>query len=498
MNQFHAVGGRYSKEERWVGLDYATSFMSHPEHLESILAHELVHSVIANDTDFGQASFVVFALKDDFKHVSRNDARRFEQLLFGAQDFVQEGLATFMQIGRLRKLIGRQKALRWAQEHLPPYYLEMLNAMDFVQDMSNKNRDHFTRKMSALTMIQGFRQQAAPLDLLRSPAALEKYLENDDVNPDVRLEKLLAMLRIKPWAITKPPEEIARLAGITFFEVATKKEIAEFQTYVASFTGKPHTFLPEDIGDSKEPSALLDQARDSLLVTNLNLGLESNPQLIIKPEDFLYYADVYDTVFINYHDESWKLRQAASAMMGQDADVAMIGLTKTGEKYATYFSKENAAKALNTELKDVTAVVKWGGYSIEKNRFIWSDTARSPDVVLYNSPTNMRDTLNQHMEQDKTIKLKHLHIGATTDHPLQNIMVIKDGLWPLHLTSDFGAARISEVVKTIEAKSSLINHDDLREHKRDINNALVLMGLMRSVDWVGTMIAQDTLIMRKD
>lgn len=496
-SQFHAVGGLYSKEERWVGLDYATSFMKDAAIVESIVAHELSHAIIAG-TDYGQASFVVFNLVDKFGHVPINEAKEIASSIFDSQVLTQEGLATFMQVGRLRARIGKTKALEWAQANLPKSYTDKLAEFAHIHKASKSHREHFMTKASALAMTNGFRQHAAGLDLLASTSSLNEYLADPNNSPDARLRKILELLRHKPWAITKSLEEIANLAGIAYFEPATKEEIAAFQTYVVKLTGDSYEFLPQDIGDPVAPDLEIQRAAESLFVTNLNLQLAESSELLMKREDFVFYADVVDTVFVNYIDETWDKRDLVMWAIGEAPDVSLVSFTKTGEKYVFYCSKATAAQILNEEFKDATLVVKWGGYSIEKDGVIWSGDARPPDIVLYNTPTHLQETFSKHLEADPDVKFRHLHIGTTLDHPLQSLMATIEGKTPLHLVSDFGNARISKAVELLKKNSSLLQHDELRAHGKHINNTLTMLGLLRQVDWVETMIDQKDLIMRKD
>lgn len=496
MSQFHAVGGQYDPLEQWVGLDYATAFMREPIYIEGIIAHEFSHAVIAA-TDYGQASFVIFALVGEFNHVTADEANAMERAIFYSQDFVQEGLSTLMQASRLRFLSTKRHAKEWVHIHSPKYYTDMFQRLDFVMDMSKSYRDLFMMTSHMLAMTNGFRQNAARMDLLKDRETLEEYLADPDNDPNLRLDRIVEAARKHHWLVTRPIEEICEISGITFYETATKEEVANFQTYVASHTETPHIFLPSDIGDPAVGDATLQKARDNLLVTNLNLGLAENGELLNSVAEFLHYADVITTIFVSYHDTSWKPRAAVRQLIGEDPDVALIAFTKTGEKYFVYCSKSTAAGIINNELQETTLVVKWGGYSASDNRFIWSSTARPPDVVLYNSPPDMYLTFKEVIDANESIEFRHLHVGATENHPLHNLFVIKEGVPVIHMVSDFGGVRIAEVVALLGQRSSVLSHGDLRRLKVHINNALVLFGLLRSIDWVETMIAQ-TLVMRTD
>lgn len=497
MSEFHAVGGRYDINEKWIGIDYANSFMQYPEHVEAVVTHEAVHAIIAG-TDYGQASHIVFRSRAHFQHVNNQEALRMEQLIFFSQDFVQEGLATYMQIARLARIKGKRYALEWADQHLPTSYKVKFEKLKFLFGMSQRYKDMFTSKAYRIAMDNNFQQDAPRLELLKDTTTLEQYLLTKDHSPNLRLEALVDAVSLNNWLATKSIPEIAEKAGLPLYDVASKEEGAAFSTYVANLTDKPYTFKAEDVGDPIPYEQLREEAMDSLIVTNLNLNLSENSELLLNKDDFLFYADVLDSVFVNYHDETWSERELIKSAIGEYPDLALVGFTKSGEKYAFYCSKETAISLFTNELKDVTLVVKWGGYSLEHHAFIWSSEARQPNVVWYNSPNHIKDTLGQYVKDHPDVSLQRLHIGATQDHPLQTLFVIEDGSNVLHVVNDFGNVRISKAVDAISKNSTIMEATELRKIKQHINNFLVLQGMLRKIDWVETMIVQNELKYRTD
>lgn len=497
MSEFHVVGGKYDINDKWIGIDFANSFLQHPEQLEAIVIHETVHAIIAG-TDYGQASHVIFRSSKHFQHLSKQESSSIEKLIFFSQDFVQEGLATYMQMAHIVRVKDRAYARDWADQHLPVDYKKKLKRLEFLFKMSKRYRDMFTNKAYRIAMDNGFQQDAPKFDLLKNPEQLKGYLQDTRHNPNLRLEALIETISLNQWLVTKSPLEIAEKAGLELHDVATKQEGAAFATYVASLTDKPRTFRAKDIGDPLPDESLREQALDSLMVTNLNLNLAENSEVLFNKKDFLYYADVIDSVFVNYHDETWSKRQTIREVINENPDLALIAFTKTGEKYTFYCSKETATSIFANELRDASLMVKWGGYAIEKNRFIWSDEARPPDVIWYNSPKHIKQTFEAYVQKHPGARLRRLHISATQDHPLQTLFILEESYNTLHVANDFGNVRIAKAIGVISKNSIIIESSELRPIKQHINNFFVQQGMHRTVDWVETMIVQNGLILRTE
>ena len=65
MHWFDLNLGQYDLAERWVGLDYKELFLD-PVLADITYAHEVSHAVMALQSDFGQATNVIFKLQDSF------------------------------------------------------------------------------------------------------------------------------------------------------------------------------------------------------------------------------------------------------------------------------------------------------------------------------------------------------------------------------------------------------------------------------------------------
>jgi hypothetical protein len=131
MHWFDTNLGQYDLAERWVGLDYKELFLD-PVLADITYAHEVIHAVLAMQTDFGQFTNVFFRLQDNFKRLQPSEINLILKLLFQSQDKVQEGFATFMEISMLRSRTSKQNALAWADANLPNSYKKYLEPFTFV------------------------------------------------------------------------------------------------------------------------------------------------------------------------------------------------------------------------------------------------------------------------------------------------------------------------------------------------------------------------------
>ncbi len=494
---FHTVLGKYDISHGWVGLDYSKLFLD-PLQAELTLSHEMVHSVIAMTTDYGQATKVILTLIDDFTHLNDDEKDEIGTLFANSQRTVQEGFATLMELSRLRKLTNKNYALDWAKTHFPDEYLEWFGKLKFAFDLSQQYRDFFIEKISHLVMQTGIRKTMQQENLLSEPEKLKHYLSQVDNNPDLRLEKVIETLRYKSWLVTKQIPEIAAACGIRYFEPATKAEVAEFLTYATSFTNNPRKFSQQDIGDSPKGVEAFNQAAQNMIIANMNFNLAESAITLFDMKDFLFHSDKMEILFVNPNDSKWKHRATVKAISGTEPEVSLAGFYKTGEKYITVTSKENAVELLNNQLKSITMMVKWGGYDIVSDRLIWSDTARLPDVVVYNTVQEMMLGFQVLLEKRPDVKFHHLHAGAGEDHPLQTLIAKIDDRVPIHIVNTFGNRSISELLQIIKPHSSVFSNDELRSQKRHLNNILSLwMGLHWEVDWIETMIDKENLVKRQ-
>ncbi len=494
-NWFHEVRGKYDIADRWIGIDYGKSFLD-PQVANLALAHESCHGVIAM-TEFGQATYVVYRLMDEFKHLSPDEKKEMSQLLYGSQIFVQEGLATFLQVSQLRKATDSKNALLWAQNELPSDYFERLQKLLFAFTWSQGYRDFFTSKLCDLSMETGIRKVAPKLDLFGSVEKLKTYLSQEDNNPDIRMEKVISILKYKPWLVTKSLPEIAQASGITYHDFSSKEDVANFLNYFARFTDSKRVFTPADIGDTPKGAEAFKSVAQNMVVANMNVQFAGNSMALFTLDDFLHYADKMNIIFVNPNDET-KHRELIKAISGHEPEINIAGICRTGEKYITSTSKDKASEILNNALFHVSMMVKWGGYNIIKDKLIWSDEVRSPDLVVYNTTNQMLGAIKKLLEENSAIKLSYIHIGATEGHPLQTLIIKIKGRTSLHLVNTFGNKGIIEILNTIKGKSKKITDEEFRSDKKHLNNLFSFwMGLHWEIDWVETMLDKKKLIFRK-
>lgn len=480
-----------------IGLDYGKLFLD-PTQAHLTLAHEVTHGVLAMTTDFGQATNVILKLIEDFTYLDDHQRNEIGASLVQSQKFVQEGFATFMEISQLRKFTDRNHALNWAEQNLPEDYLERFNKLSFALDLSKGYRDFFTAKISHLAMETGIRKVLSEQNLLQNPERLKNYLSETNNNPNARLEKIIDTLKYKTWLVTKSIPEIAKACDVIYFEPATKEEVARFLTYLTGFTKNQKVFQPSEIGDTPQGSDAFKQAAQNMIVANMNLNLAETAMALFKLGDFLHYAGKMEIIFVNLHDENWKHKDLVKFVSGTDPEISIGGFLRTGEKFLTVTSKEKAAELLNDQLRQVTMMVKWGGFNLVKRSLMWSNDARLPDIVVYNTTQDMAQRFGEFLKSKPESKFIHLHAGASENHPLQTLIVKIEGTTPIHIVNAYGNKGISEVITMIKDRSRVMSDNELRAIKKHVNNILSLwMGLHWEVDWVESMLDKKTLIFRK-
>ena len=383
MNNWYTnYKGRYNIEDAWVGIDYGKHLYD-PLGAELTYIHEITHYVIANSTDFGLATKDISNLLPKIDSLNFNEEKRIAMAVKNSQDQVQEGFATFVELNILRKRTNRPTALEWANNNFPPKYLDYFENLKPVFYFSETYRDHFLTKVPLLSMNIGFRKNAPSLKLLNNPERIESFLRHPNTNPNMRLTKIISLIEKKPYLVLKPIEELAELAGISYFEDATKGEVAVFLNYLLLRTGQEAKLTEDDIQDSSDKNHLLDAA-DEVIVGNLNLNLKETSEVLFDVKDFVYYADEVDTIFVNKHGEDWRHNDLLTSITGRNPEIGLIAISKFGEKYIYTTTMNESVSLLNNEFKDATLFVKWGGYDPITDRFIWYNEERGIEIVWYN------------------------------------------------------------------------------------------------------------------
>lgn len=488
---FHLLKGKYDIAQKTMAIDFAKLMGSSLE-AQLTLFHESTHGLLAAETDFGQATHIFYKLIDFFTHVDSDKVAEMTEQLYITQVFTQEGFATLMQYIQAKNKVGRAGADKWMSElsYKNPQCHSYLQKLVFVSSLGLSYREFFTKKISSLAMETGIRRQAQQQDIFRNPEALKQYFADEDNIPDKRLEKIIGVLRYKTWLVTKPIPEIAASCGVRYNDPSTKEEVAEYMSYLTSLTDKPHTYISSDIKETPQGNETLQELYENMMVANINVKFD--PSEFLKIQDFLHYADKYEIVLAVLNDDV-KHWEFAKQMYEEEPEVIIYGFLGNGEKYVTVVAKSTAEKVLNNELKDATLAVKWGGYNAKENKHIWSDSVRVPNLVIYNTPAQLKATLEAIRSAKPDWSYKHLHAGAMEDHPFQSLFVKIDKFNPFHVVNHFGNKSILNVLDVIREKSVVMENDYLLENKKHINNLMAFwMGLYWEVDWVKTMIDADT------
>lgn len=332
---------------------------------------------------------------------------------------------------------------------------------------------------------------------LCSVEKLKNYLSQEDNNPDLRMEKVINVLKYKPWLVTKSPSEIAQASGITYHDFSSKEEVANFLNYLVKFTGSKQIFTVAEIGDTPKGAEAFKSVAENMIVANMNVQFADNSVALFNLDDFLHYADKMELIFVS-PNEGMEHQEFIKMISGHEPEINIAGVYRTGEKYITSTSKTKASEILNNQLSHASMMVKWGGYDIIKDKLIWSDEARIPELVVYNTTKQMLEVFKRLIEKNPAVKLSYIHIGATEGHPLQTLIIKIEGRISLHLVNTFGNKGIVEVLNMIKGKSRKLTDREFRADKKHLNNLFSFwMGLHWEIDWVETMLDKKKLIFRK-
>lgn len=489
MEWSHTALGKFDIAEQWIGLDFRTLFLD-PVRADTTLVHEVTHSLISRTTEMGQATQNIFFFYKKFKHLTNEQQDEVAAALVSSQTFVQEGFATFMEMQSLRQNTSWENAMA-AKLDMHPDYLARFEKMEFVYDKPHKQRERFTQKISRLVMQNGMRRDAQRLDLLRLPAKLQTYLANPDNNPSMRLEKVLATIKANDRILIKKPRQIAKIAGIKYHEPTTSQEICDYVNYLLGLAGLPQDYGLDLVGKTVAHNALTDSF-DNVLVSNMNLQLAENGNMLWKAEDMDYEAQYAHAVFAVYHTPN-EASDFLEPHMGRKFEVSLIMFKNSGEKYLAATTKEHAEQLLLNQLKDATLITKWGICNPVDSSFTITDK-RKPDLINYNRPIDMLMTFEQTSVAIK--KYEYIHIGAMQDHPYQLLLVKVNGHDTIHYVNGFGNVGISKVIEFMEPKAHNLKPKELENHTKAINDGLAMMGLPWDVDWVKTMISQKQMFRR--
>ncbi len=492
MDSWHALTlGKYDPQNRYIGLDFRRLFLD-PLKAHATMAHESSHAVMSN-YDFGQAARNIFNVLSHAEHLTEEQKEAIRRALMEEQFFVQEGLATFMEIGHLAYTKGNSFALDWAEKHLNPDYKKRFDQVRHAAEcppafaptfdvfaLSNRYRGSYIAKLGEIALETGLRQDLVEQDLLRDGSRLVEYLQQPENNPNARLWALMKVIRCKPWLLIKSTEEIARAAGVRFRPFATSQQVADFLTYITSFTRNPRKFLASDIKETGTGEQQFLEAMESAVIGNINLDLHLTAEKLRDPADLLHYADVIDVVFVS--------QTIILHHTGQIPIIHLLAFRKTGEKYIIHLPREEAIEILNTNLKNATMLIKQGGFDLNANQGTVSPALRHPEIVLYNRPQDLNVPLADFVTRNPAAAFSYGYMGATADHPFQTIIVKVADQYPLHIANGFWNKHIDQVIDTMGVGAIAMKRADMGALSRPINDFLSVMGLPWDIDWVKTML----------
>jgi hypothetical protein len=485
--------GQYNIEERWIGLDYKELFLD-PILADITLTHEASHYFTAIQTDFGQATNIIFRLKDALTKISKSQVSYLLWLLFKAQENVQEGFATFREVSRLRNLTTNEYALNYANNSLPEKYKQYLSPLNFAFDFSDEDRNAFLSKVNWLAMETGIRKALKEENLLTDLIKFENYLVDSNNNPNARLLRLCNTLKNNPSLLRNDNRTIALASNIIYFEPAIKEEVASFLNYVTSFTNNPQNFSAENIGDPLLSEDVLKRMSENMIIANLNLKFAEKSTVFFNIDEFLTNVNDIEVIFLTIHDKSWEYTDLVEYMENEKPEISIAAFNKNGESFLTITSKNRAEKILNVELRDVTILVKWGGFDPIKNKFTWSKKARIPELVIYNTIRNFQERINQILKVKPNSTFSHMHLAANENHPFNTLFLKVNNSLPLHVVNCYGNKEIIETLKLLDNHTRVITNEEMIQNKKHLNNLFsIWMNMPWDINWVETIIDGKTI-----
>lgn len=493
MHWFDRNLGRFNLADKWVGIDYGSLFLD-PIKVEGVVAHEWSHSVMAATTDMGLATTTILELEKFYTKINKASFQEIVSFIMGSQIYVQEGFATLMQLLRLREIAGKAYAVAEI-DGLPAKYSEWLSPMRYWFEHTGSYRDEFIGKCNKIALESNFRIDSVNLDLLSNPMKLKMYFEDVQHNPNERLKMMCGALKYRKWLVTKDEETLARECGVQYYTPATKKQVAEYLTYVSSLTNEPHIYGEEMVGDAPEGREAFLQASRSMIVGNMNLRLAESAEVLLKEKDFFHYADQIEIIFINPFNEFDHISDLFNVLTGNKPEIALVAITSDGTKYITLTSDERARFMLDGCLKAATLCVKWGGYDFDKKGFRWLANTRPPDVLIYNRISDLSVALDNIFARPG--QHKYIEMGASEGHPLRTFLIKQDD-GPLHAVNTYLGTFDQSGWEKIKINAAVMSPDDIRSIKDELNNYMVLWNnLPRAVDWVASMLDGKEVIYRR-
>lgn len=483
--------GKYSPEDRWMGLDFRNLFLD-PLATKLTHIHELTHSVLSRTTDFGQATEIIYQLLPKMKHLKSKDKDLIRSSLRNAQIVTQEGSACLMELLRLKSEIGKREAFKWAEEHFTPAYYQYVGKFFFVLELGQYYRDSFTMHIPHIAMHTGIRNAIVKEDLLSDPKKFATFLQDNNNNPDVRLQKMIDVIKYRTYIPTKSSEEICHLTGISYTSDVTKQDAANFLNYVHNLTGNSLRITAEQIRDSKDIDAV-SEANEQIIIANMNLNLQDNATALWKIEDLLHYKDAIEVVLVNRMSDDLEHKELIEQLIGKKIEAGLVAFLKSGEKFIFGSDIATISLLIANEFSNTTLLVKWGLYKPNEKELLYFPNSRKPQVVIYNTTINLDENFEEWFSNGN--KAEYIFLGVSENHPFQ-IIIIKDNNGVLHLVNTFNRPANDFLAK--HAKSLIkVRPENFLNETRHHNNALAVWGGMPfEVDWYKSMLDGENIHLR--
>jgi hypothetical protein len=454
----------------------------------------MVHGILSTTTDYGQATTVIIRVLPKIKSLDSGKKDEIIRSIMAAQLFVQEGSASLMEILRLAETKGKDEAINWAKQNLPPDYYERLEKLLFVFKMGKRYREKFTEKIPHIALHAGLRKLMVAEDLFSDPDKLISFLKNPINAPDVRFKKLIDVIEQNNFFVLKSPEELCNIAKINSYSDTTKKDVVNFLNYMSKLYGETHIVLEDEIREGLRGQEAIMKVNDNMLVANMNMNLGNRGEFLWSIADFLHYNDKFEAVIVSQFSEDLDCKKEVEKVVGRKHEVGIMGLIRDGNRYSIGVDYQNACHLINNDLADKTIIVKWGMYEPGLGHIKYMSGSRRPTVVIYNSVANLEPHFDNWLQDHK---VEYLHLRVSDGHPFQTF-IIKDSDGVFYLVNTFGNKHISEFI--IKYKESLLRSSPAKFilDPKHFNNILsIWMGLSWNIDWFNSMIQQDDVVFRK-
>lgn len=487
MDYYHQLGkrGSFGIADRQIILDFKS--LVSDEHAPSfVLVHESVHNVFSVETEFAHVTHLIYKLEKEFT-LPKGEIDKILQSMYDAQYFVQEGIATLVPFCLLREKVGKEDADKWKELHITGNYLAFIEKLYFITEFDLKSRSKFLSKIPSLVMESGFRINAPNMDLLKSANDVSEYLAKAENNPNKRMEIAIDAVQRNPSLLDLEIPALAKELKIPYLP-ASKSDVATFMTYLLSKTKHPMEYKEEHIKDVPEGTATLNDGFDNMIVANLNFDFSQSSEILFDPNDFVFMSDKMEVIFVHELQDDTTDMQFLRKNSKSVPEIAIVGFIPEGEKYITFLSKEDAIKIINNELKDITMAIKWGDFDFSTGTLFWSKQLRPPELVIYNSPAQMKLVIDKLIQKLPDTKFTHLHSGFMENSQLQMLYVTVNDEEPIHTLNHFGNKGISQIIKVIKPNSEIMNKAYILGNKKTINNYLSFWcGQRWEADWVEVM-----------